>query len=148
MKFLSSEVGLYLYKPIIQICMGYRCHVWASAPKCYLDMLDKDKLQLNAYVGLLFLPLIFHLKPWFIVKMQPAQVFSIGISLVDVHLNWLNGFHFLILMGGPLVILTGCKMFLSTFLDCQIIPSFFPRRARFWKSVSKPLSFDLRSKWI
>ena len=32
MKFLSPEVGLYLYKSTIQPCIEYCCHVWASAP--------------------------------------------------------------------------------------------------------------------
>ena len=32
-------------------------------------------------------------------------------------LNWLNWFHFLILMGGLLVILTDCMIFLSPLLD-------------------------------
>ena len=34
MKFLSSEVALYLYKPTIQPCIEYRCHIWAGAPNC------------------------------------------------------------------------------------------------------------------
>ena len=41
MKFLSPEVGLYLYKSIIRPCVGYCCHVWAGAPSCYLELLDK-----------------------------------------------------------------------------------------------------------
>ena len=49
--------------------------------------------------------------------MQSALVFSIGITLVDVLLNWLNWFHFLFLGGGLLVILIDCMIFLSTFLD-------------------------------
>ena len=36
MKFLSLEVDLYLYKSSIQSSMEYCCHVWASAPSCYL----------------------------------------------------------------------------------------------------------------
>ena len=35
----------------------------------------------------------------------------IGITLVDIHLNWLNWFHFLILVGGLLVILRDCMIF-------------------------------------
>ena len=35
MKFLSSEVALYLYKSTIHPCMKYCCHVWAGAPSCY-----------------------------------------------------------------------------------------------------------------
>ena len=41
MKFLSPEVALYLYKSTIRPCIEYCCHVWASAPSCYLDLLDK-----------------------------------------------------------------------------------------------------------
>ena len=37
MKFLSSEVALYLYKSTIQPCMEYCCHVWAGVPSCYLQ---------------------------------------------------------------------------------------------------------------
>ena len=40
-KFLSPEVALYLYKSSIRPCMEYCCHVWAGAPTCYLDLLDK-----------------------------------------------------------------------------------------------------------
>ena len=40
-----------------------------------------------------------------------------GITLADVHLNWLNLLHFLILARGVLVILIDCIIFLSPFLD-------------------------------
>ena len=41
MKFLSPEVALYLYKSSIRTRMEYCCHVWAGAPSCYLELLDK-----------------------------------------------------------------------------------------------------------
>ena len=41
MKFLSPEVGLYLYNSTIRPCMEYYCHIWAGAPSCYLELLDK-----------------------------------------------------------------------------------------------------------
>ena len=41
MKFLSSEVALYLYKFLICPCMEYCCQVWPGAPSCYLELLDK-----------------------------------------------------------------------------------------------------------
>ena len=41
MKFLSPEVALYFYKSTIRACMEYCCHVWAGAPSCYLELLDK-----------------------------------------------------------------------------------------------------------
>ena len=40
-KFLSPEVALYLYKSTIRPYMEYCCHVWAGAPSCYLELLDK-----------------------------------------------------------------------------------------------------------
>ena len=40
-KFLSPEVALYLFKSTIKPCMEYFCHVWAGAPSCYLELLDK-----------------------------------------------------------------------------------------------------------
>ena len=114
MKFLSPEVALYLYKYIIRPCMEYCCHVWAGAPNCYMELLDK--LQ-NEYAGLLVFQLLLLLNPWLIIKMWLASVFSIGITLVDVLQNWLNRFHFLFLEGGLLVILIDCMIFLSPFLD-------------------------------
>ena len=40
-KFLFPEVALYLYKSTIWPCMEYCFHVWAGAPSCYLELLDK-----------------------------------------------------------------------------------------------------------
>ena len=59
--------------------------------------------------------------------------------LVDVCLNWLNCFHFLILVAVPLVIVIGCIIFLSPFLDRRYkdanLNSFFPCTARTWNSL-------------
>ena len=41
MKFLSPEVALYLYKSTILPCMKHCCHIWAGAPSCYFEFLDK-----------------------------------------------------------------------------------------------------------
>ena len=46
MKFVSPEVTLYLYKSTIQPCMEYCCHIWTSAPSCYLELLDWLKNQI------------------------------------------------------------------------------------------------------
>ena len=51
LKFLSPEVALYLYKFTICPCMEYCCHVWAGAPSCYLEMLDKLQKQICRTVG-------------------------------------------------------------------------------------------------
>ena len=51
MKFLSPEVPLYLYKSTICPCMGYCCHVWAGAPNCYLELLDKLQKRICRTLG-------------------------------------------------------------------------------------------------
>ena len=112
MKFLSPEVALYLY--IIRPCMEYCCHVWAGAPSCHFELLDKLQRQICGTVG-----------PSFAASLEPlahrrnvaSLSFFIGITLVDVLLNWFNWFHFLFLEGGLLVILIDCMFFLSPFLD-------------------------------
>ena len=104
-KFFSLEVALYLNKSTIRPCMEYCCLVWAGTPSCYLELLDK--LQ-KRYVGALvpcLLPLVN--------QNVATLVFSIGITLVDVHVNWLKWFHFLLLKGGLLVILIDCMIFHS-----------------------------------
>ena len=50
MKFLSPEVALYHYKSTIRPCMEY-CHVWAGAPSCYLELLDKLQKWICRTVG-------------------------------------------------------------------------------------------------
>ena len=52
MKFLSPEVALDLYKSTIRPCMEYYCHVWAGAPSCYLELLDKLRKRICRTVGL------------------------------------------------------------------------------------------------
>ena len=51
MKFLSPEVALYLYKSTIQPCVEFSCHIWAGAPSCYLELLDKLQKQICRTVG-------------------------------------------------------------------------------------------------
>ena len=51
MKFLSPEVALYLYKSTICPCMEYCCHVWAGAPSCYLEWLDRLQNWICRTVG-------------------------------------------------------------------------------------------------
>ena len=51
MKFISPQVALYLYKSTICLCMEYCCHVWAGAPSCYLELLDKLQKQIYRTVG-------------------------------------------------------------------------------------------------
>ena len=114
MKFLSPEVALYLYKSTICPCMEYCCHVWAGAPSCYLDLLDKLQKWICRIVGP---SLAASLEPLVHCRNVASLSLSIVITLVDVLQNWLNWFHFLFLEGSLLVILIDCMIFLSPFLD-------------------------------
>ena len=109
MKFLSPELALYLCKSSIRPCVEYCCHVWAGNPSCYLDLLDKLQKRICKTVGH---SLAASLEP----LVQRQNLASLFFS-IDVHLNWLNWFHFLILEGGLLVILIDCMVFLSPLLD-------------------------------
>ena len=51
MKFLSPEIALYLYKSTIHPRMEYYCHIWAVAPSCYLELLDKLQKRICRTVG-------------------------------------------------------------------------------------------------
>ena len=51
MKFLSPEVALYLYKSTICPYMEYCCQVWAGAPSCYLELLDKLQKRICRTAG-------------------------------------------------------------------------------------------------
>ena len=115
MKFLSPEVALYLYKSTIQPCMEYCCYVLVGAPSCYLELLDKLQKQIRRTVG----PSpVASLEPLAHCRDVASLSLSIGITLVDVHLNWHNWFHFLIVEGDHLlVILINCMIFLSPFVD-------------------------------
>ena len=66
MKFLSTEVALYLYKSTILLCMEYCCHIWGfplvATENCLIS-------YWNRYAGLLFFHFLLLMKPWFIIKM-------------------------------------------------------------------------------
>ena len=106
----------------------------------------EKKSYKSGYAGLLVLPLLLLFNPWLIVI-----VFSIGITFVDVHLNWFNWFHFLILEGGVLLNLIHCMIFLSPFLDVtrifMSIISTLTQSLEF-SNYSTMSSFDLWSKWF
>ena len=51
MKCLSPEVALYLNKSTIRLYMEYCCNVWAGAPNCYLELLDKLQKGICGTVG-------------------------------------------------------------------------------------------------
>ena len=51
MKLFSPEVALYLYKSTIWPYLEYCCHVWAGAPSCFLELLDKLQKRICRTVG-------------------------------------------------------------------------------------------------
>ena len=84
MKLLSYKIGLYLYRASIQVRMECGCHIWAGAPSCCLDMLDKVQKQMCRSAG-----------PSITASFEPlghrrnvaSLSLLIGITLVDIHLN-------------------------------------------------------------
>ena len=114
MKFFSPEVALYFYKSNIRPCMEYLCHVWAGAPSCYLELLDKLQKRICRTVG-----------PSLAASLEPLahrrNVASLSLfyrycfDRCSSELAQL--FRFLILEEGLLVILIYCMIFLSPFLD-------------------------------
>ena len=118
MKFFSPEVALDLYKSIKGPCMEYCYHVWNGAPNCLLELLDKLQKRICMTVGpslVACLERLAHRRN--VASWLQLLLWSIGITSVDVHLNWLNWFCFLFLEGGLLVILIDCMIFLSPFPD-------------------------------
>ena len=89
------------------------CCVWAGAPRCYLELLDKLQKRICRTVGSSLAtslePLAHHR------NMTSVSLFC--KYLVDVIQNWYNWFHFLFREGGLLVILIDCMIFLSSFLN-------------------------------
>ena len=65
MKILSPEVALYLYKSTIRSGMECCCRVWADAPNCYLELLEK----LQKRICLLDLHFLLLLNLWYIAEM-------------------------------------------------------------------------------
>ena len=51
MKFLYSDVALFLYKSSLRPCMEYCCYVWVCAPSCYLEFLDKLQKRICRTAG-------------------------------------------------------------------------------------------------
>ena len=140
MKFLSPEFVLYFISCLYVIYVVISVLVFLVATSNY-------KISYKSgYVGMLELPLLPLLNLWLIVEMQPAKVFSIGITLVDVHMNWLNWFHFLILEGVLPLILIDSVIFLYHYYvlkGCLCQHFFSQHRWTLEFSAYRILSFDL-----
>ena len=83
-----------------------------------------------------------------LARCQNAASLGIGITLVDVHLNRLDWFHFLILEGVRPVILVDCTIFCHNSLMNKdvYVNSVFLCTARLWVSLTIecfPVTYDL-----
>ena len=114
MKFLSPKVALYLYKSTIPPCMEYCCHVWAGAPSCYFELLDKlQKRICRTFSSSLatFLEPLAHRRNVASLSLFYRYYFgrcsSELVELVPLPFS----------QGGLLVILIDYMIFLSPFLD-------------------------------
>ena len=146
MKFLSPEFALYLYKFTIQPCMEYCCHVWAGAPNCYLELLDKLQKWIYRTVG-----------PSLAASLEPLahrrNVASLSLfnryyfgrysselaELVPLHYSRGRSTHYSDRLHDFSVTIPRC------YKDVYV-NSFFPRTARLWNSLPIecfPLTYDL-----
>ena len=74
------QVAIYHYRTTIRPCIECCCHVCTGAPSCYLDMLDDlQKWVCRNVRSSLFVS-------WTLFS-SSKRVTSVGITLVDIHLN-------------------------------------------------------------
>ena len=146
MKFLSHEVALYLYKSTIQPCMEYCCHVWAGAPSCYLELLDKLQKRICRTVG-----------PSLAASLEPMAHRRNVASLSLFYRYYFGRCSSELAQLVPLPYSRGRSTRYSDRLhDSSVtiprcykdvyVNSFFPRRARLWNSLPIecfPLTYDL-----
>ena len=129
MKFLSPEVALYLYKSTIRPCMEYCCHVWAGAPSCYLELLDKLQKSHRRNVASLS---IFYRYYFGRCSSELAQLVPLPYSRrrSTRYSDRLHDFS-----------VTIPRCYKDVYVN-----SFFPRTARLWNSLPIecfPLTYDL-----
>ena len=81
MKFLSTEVTLYLYKSAIRSQMKHCCHIWGGAPSCYLELLYKVQKRICRTVSL---SLAAYLEPlanrWNVASLSLFYKYNFGRS--------------------------------------------------------------------
>ena len=147
-KFLSPEVALYLYKSTIRPCMKYACHFWAGIPCCCLELLDKLQKRINKTVS-----------PSLAASLEPLahrrNVANLSLfygycfgrcsselaQLVSLTYSRGKSTHYSDRLHDFSVAIPRC------YKDAYV-NSFFPRRARFWNSLSKecfPLNYVLNA---
>ena len=142
-KFLSAEVAPYLYKSTIRPCMEYCCHVWAGAPSCYLELLDKLQKQTCRTVGH---SLAASLEPLAHRQTVPSLslFYRYYFGRCSSQLDQLVPLPYS--RGRSTCYSDRLHDFSVTIPRCYkdvYVNSFFPRTARLWNSVYRMLSFDL-----
>ena len=148
MKFLSPEVALYLYKSTIRPCMEYCFLVWAGAPSCYMDLLDKLQKRICRIVG-----------PSLAASLEPLAHRRNVASLSLFHRYYCGRCSSELTELVPLPFSRGRSTrysdrlhdFSVTIPRCYkdvYVNSFFPRTAKLWNSLPVecfPLTYDLSS---
>ena len=146
MKFLSPEVVQYLYKSTIRPCMEYCCHVWAGAPSCYLELLDKLQKRMCRIVG-----------PSLAASLEPLAHHRNVASLSLFYRYYFGRCSSELAQLVPLPFSRGRSTRYSDRLhDISVtiprcykdayVNSFFPRTAKLWNSLPIecfPLTYDL-----
>ena len=146
--FLLNLLCIYFYKSAIRSCMEYCCHIWAGAPSCYLELLDKLQKWICRTVGpLLAVSVEFLAHCWNVTSLSILYRYYFGRgSSEQAHLV-----QFSYSRGSLLVVLIDCMIFWLPFLDMGIfldipryflrcykdviVNSFFPCTARLWNSL-------------
>ena len=94
--------------------MEYCCHVWAGAPSCYFELLDKLQKRICRTVGSSLaasLECLVHCRN--VVSLSLFYRYYFGRCSSELA----QLFHMLFLEGGLLVILMDCMIFLPPFLN-------------------------------
>ena len=151
MKFLSPEVVLYLHKSTICPCMEYCCHVWAGAPSCYLQYLEKLPKLICRTVG-----------PSLAASLEPLAHRRNVASLSLFYRYYFGRCSSELAQLVPLLFSRGrSTRYFDRLRDFSVIiprcytdvyvDSFFPRTARLWNSLPIecfPLTYNLSGfKW-
>ena len=146
MRFLSPEVAQYLYKSTMRPCMEYCCHIWAGAPGCYLELLDKLQRRICRTIS-----------PSLAVSLEPLGYHQNVGSLSLFYKYYFGRCSSELAQLVPLTFSRGRSTryfdrlhnFSVTIPRCYkdvYFKSFFPRTAKLWNSLPIeciPLSYDL-----
>ena len=135
-----------LLKLLICPCMEYCCHVWAGAPSCYLDLLDKLQKWICSIIGP---SLTASLEPlahcWNVASLSLFYRYYFGrcsselAQLVPLPFSWGRSIRYSDRLHDFSVTIPRC------YKDVYV-NSFFPRTAKLWNSLPIeyfPLTYDL-----